>query len=200
MEDKKSMFIIVEGIDRCGKNTQQDLIIEKLKDRVFHKVHYSALPFKEKDKLVLHSSKMYTQMFEMMYALKDRSINVIFNRSHLGETVYSPLYRGYSGDFVFDIEKKHLPAVKDQVYLITLINDPVILLGRDDGKSLSTTEDDIRAECEGFMLAHRTSKIKNKLLINVGTMGPEEVSNIIVDFLLEEPLAYNNQQKTLDLV
>ena len=36
----------------------------------------------------------------------DTDINLIFNRSHLGETVYSPLYRGYSGDYVFDIEKK----------------------------------------------------------------------------------------------
>ena len=33
----------------------------------------------------------------------DLDINLIFNRSHLGESVYSPLYRGYSGDFVFDI-------------------------------------------------------------------------------------------------
>lgn len=124
MEDKKSIFLIIEGPDNCGKDTQQNLIIERLSSRVFHKVHYSALPFKENDKLIIHSAKMYTQMFGMMKTLKDSSTNIIFNRSHLGESVYSPLYRGYSGDFVFDIEAKHLPEVKDQVYLITLINDP----------------------------------------------------------------------------
>ena len=50
---------------------------------------------------------MYDDMFKLMINSKDKDINLIFNRSHLGETVYSPLYRGYSGDYIFDIEKKY---------------------------------------------------------------------------------------------
>jgi len=143
---------------------------------------------------------MYSQMFGMMASLKDTSTNIIFNRSHLGESVYAPLYRGYNGDYVFDIEKKFLHEVKDQVYLITLVNDPETILSRDDGKSFYVDAEGVKAECDGFIRAHRTSKIKNKLLLSVGTMGPEEVSNIIVDFLNDAQIVYNDQQQTLDLV
>jgi len=38
--------------------------------------------------------------------IKNKDDRVLFfNRAHLGEVVYGPLYRGYSGDFVFDLEE-----------------------------------------------------------------------------------------------
>ena len=94
----------------------------------------------------------------------DTDINIIFNRSHLGETIYSPLYRGYSGDYVFNIEKKYANSIKRRIlYLITLVNDPHTILKRDDGKSFYGNEEEIKAEVDGFKRAHRLSKIKNKL-------------------------------------
>ena len=113
----------------------------------------------------------------------DTDINLIFNRSHLGETVYSPLYRGYSGDYVFDIEKKFTKALREDLYLITLTNDPHTILKRDDGKSFYGNEEEVKAELDGFKRAHRLSTIKNKLHINVGTMSAIEVSHIIAEFL-----------------
>ena len=179
-----SKFIIIEGTDNVGKDTQQDLIIEKLNNLVFHKVHYSSLPFKEdKDKYATYSKKMYNDMFKMMVNCKDEDINIIFNRSHLGETIYSPLYRGYSGDYVFNIEKKYANILRKNLYLITLVNDPHTILKRDDGKSFYGNEEEVKAEVDGFKRAHRLSKIKNKQLINVGTMSAIEVSNLIYDFL-----------------
>jgi thymidylate kinase len=179
-----SKFIIIEGTDRVGKDTQQNLIIEKLHNLVFHKVHYSSLPFKnDLEKHTSYSKKMYDDMFKLMMLSKDSDINIIFNRSHLGETVYSPLYRGYSGDYVFDIEKQYANALRENLYLITLTNDPHIIWGRDDGKSFYKNEEGIKAEVDGFQRAHRLSKIKNKLMINIGTMSAEDVSKIIVDFL-----------------
>lgn len=198
MEKKKSMFIVIEGTDNTGKDTQQNLIIEKLQDRVFHKLHYSALPFKDKDKHLTHSAEMYDQMFRTMIALKDAGISMIFNRSHLGETIYAPLYRGYSGDFVFDIEKRHIKQLRDQVYLITLVNDPELILSRDDGKSFYKDREGVQAEVDGFVRAHRMSGIKNKLLLDVKTMGPEEVSNIIVQFLEESQPNYNKNQTEIE--
>ena len=44
-------------------------------------------------------------------------------------------------------------------------------------------EEEVKAEVDGFRRAHRLSTIKNKLLVNVGTMNADEVSNIIIDFL-----------------
>ncbi len=182
-----SKFIIIEGTDNTGKDTQQNLIIEKVKNLVFHKIHYSSLPFKDdKEKHISYSTKMYDDMFKLMMVSKDKDINLIFNRSHLGETVYSLLYREYSGDYVFDIEKKYVNQLRKELYLITLTNDPHTILKRDDGKSFYANEEDVKAEIDGFNRAHRLSKIKNKLLLNIGTMSAEEVSNIIVDFLSHE--------------
>ena len=125
-------------------------------------------------------------MFKLMMVSKDQDINIIFNRSHLGETVYSPLYREYSGDYVFDIEKRYVNKLRQELYLITLTNDPHTILKRDDGKSFYGNEEEVKAEVDGFNRAHRLSKIKNKLLLNIGTMSANEVSNIIIDFLMHE--------------
>ena len=182
-----SKFIIIEGTDNVGKDTQQNLIIEKMNDYVFHKFHYSSLPFKDdKEMHATYSKKMYDDMFKVMMNCKDKDINFIFNRSHLGETVYSPLYRGYSGDYVLDIEKKYTKVLREDLYLITLTNDPHTILKRDDGKSFYGNEEEVKAEVDGFRRAHKLSTIKNKLHVNVGTMSAIEVSNIIVDFLKTE--------------
>tara|TARA_R100001443_G_scaffold82353_1_gene89311 strand:- start:581 stop:1174 length:594 start_codon:yes stop_codon:yes gene_type:complete len=182
-----SKFIIIEGTDNVGKDTQQNLIIERISNLVFHKLHYSSLPFrKDKDLHANYSKKMYRDMFEMMVACKDKNINLIFNRSHLGETVYAPLYRGYSGDYVLDIEKDYVKTLRENLYLITLVNDPHTILKRDDGKSFYGNEEEVKAEVDGFTRAHRLSKIKNKQLINIGTMSAIEVSHLIVNFLKNE--------------
>ena len=187
-----SKFIIIEGTDNVGKDTQQDLIIKNMSDYVFHKLHYSSLPFKDnegyddKEMHATYSKKMYDDMFKVMMNCKDKDINFIFNRSHLGETIYSPLYRGYSGDYVLDIEKKYTKALREDLYLITLTNDPHTILKRDDGKSFYGNEEEVKAEVDGFRRAHKLSSIKNKLHVNVGTMSAIEVSNIIVDFLKQE--------------
>ena len=182
-----SKFIIIEGTDNTGKDTQQNLIIEKINNLVFQKLHYSSLPFKrDKEKHISYSQKMYDDMFKLMMVSKDQDINIIFNRSHLGETVYSPLYREYSGDYVFDIEKRYVNKLRQELYLITLTNDPHTILKTDDGKSFYGNEEEVKAEVDGFNRAHRLSKIKNKLLLNIGTMSANEVSNIIIDFLMHE--------------
>jgi len=202
-----SKFIIIEGTDNVGKDTQQDLIIKNMSDHVFHKLHYSSLPFKDdKDKHAKYSKELYETMFQLMMKSKignkkdDLNINLIFNRSHLGETVYSPLYRGYSGDYVFDIEKKYTKALREDLYLITLVNDPHTILKRDDGKSFYGNEEEVKAEVDGFSRAHRKSTIKNKLLVNVGTMSAIEVSNILIEFLHNEnTITGDNKQLKMEL-
>ena len=154
-----SKFIIIEGTDNTGKDTQQNLIIEKINNLIFHKLHYSSLPFKDnKEKHISYSQKMYDDMFKLMVLSKDKDINFIFNRSHLGESVYSPLYREYSGDYVFDIEKKYTNQLRKELYLITLSNDPHTILKRDDGLSFYGNEEEIKAEIDGFNRAHRDRK------------------------------------------
>jgi thymidylate kinase len=179
-----SKFIIIEGTDNCGKSTQAEYLIKNLSHMIFHKIHYSSLPFKDdKKKNQDYSLRMYNDMFRMMKGFKDNNINIIFDRSHLGESVYAPLYRGYSGDYVFNLEKEYVNDLKNNLYLITLTNDPNIIMSRDDGKSFYENEEGVKAEVDGFQRAHRMSHIKNKLLINVGTMNAEDVSNLIFNFI-----------------
>ena len=171
----------------------------------FISLHYSSLPFKDDiEKHTTYSKELYESMFLLMMKSKvghkkgDTDINLIFNRSHLGETVYSPLYRGYSGDYVFDIEKKFTKALREDLYLITLTNDPHTILKRDDGKSFYGNEEEVKAELDGFKRAHRLSTIKNKLHVNVGTMSAIEVSNIIIEFLKHEnTITGDNKQLNL---
>jgi len=179
-----SKFIIIEGTDNSGKSTQAELLIKNLNNLIFHKVHYSSLPFKEdKRKNQEYSLRMYNDMFRIMKDLQGSNVNIIFDRSHLGESVYAPLYRGYSGDYVFNIEQGYIKDLKHDLYLITLVNDPTTIYNRDDGKSFYKNEEGVRAEVEGFQVAHRKSNIKNKLLINVGSMGADEVNQVILNFI-----------------
>ena len=39
--------------------------------------------------------------------MSDKNSNFIFDRSHIGEYVYAPIYRNYDGSYVFDLEKKY---------------------------------------------------------------------------------------------
>ena len=180
-----SKFIIIEGPDNTGKDTQVKQIIKNFPNEVFHMFHYFNLPFKDDlEKHKKYSAKMYDQMFKIMKEVP-KDVNYIFNRAHLGETVYSPLYRGYLGDYVFDIEKKYTEYLRQELYLITLVNDPHLIMKRDDGKSFYKSEEGIKGEIDGFARAHRKSSIKNKLLIDIGKMGIEEVGNVIKDFIGE---------------
>lgn len=177
-------FILIEGLDRVGKDTQIELIMKKLNNIVFHKIHYSSLPFKDNiEKHIAYSNQMYDEMFKLMKSAKQNNINLIFNRSHLGESVYSSLYRNYSGDYVFDIENHYVNELRENLYLITMVNDPHIIWDRNDGLSPHRSESDIKTEVDLFKRAHRLSKIKNKLYLNVGTSTADEISNIIIDFL-----------------
>lgn len=182
---KLPMYIILEGSDNTGKDTQQKLLIKAFDDKIFHGFHYSSLPFG--DDVVKHhkySAEMYEDMFQLMYEnLSNEHRNLIFNRSHLGESVYSPLYRNYSGDFVFDIENKWIDKLKDHLYLVVLTNDPETVFKRDDGLSFYKDVEGVKKEVEQFERAYEMSNIQNKILINVGDKNKEEVNGTIVNFI-----------------
>ena len=179
------IYIILEG--PCDIDTQQNLIVKNIPHRVFHKLHYSSLPFEDKEKHIMYSTKLYDDMFKGISALFTYNINAIFNRSHLSESVYAPLHRSYNGDYVFDIEKKYRNLL-DKVYLITMINKP---------EALSNNIEDITAEIDGFVRAHHKSLIKNKLLLDTRNMKSDEISNVITQFLSEQRPDYIDQQLSL---
>jgi hypothetical protein len=66
-----------------------------------------------------------------------------------------------------------------------LVNEPSILISREDGDSLSKSEEDIAKEKQMFERAYFESKIQNKILIDCGVDSPTEIAQIIKDFILD---------------
>jgi thymidylate kinase len=179
-------FIIFEGLDRCGKDTQIGLVQKHFKEETFQVFHYSKVPFDTIEDSIEFSKRGYRDMFKIMTENLGSERNLVFNRSHLGEAVYAPLYRKYDGDYIFDIEKDFTEELARNLIMIVLINDAEILMSRDDGNSQSKGIEDINEEKRLFTRAFDKSKIHNKLLISVGNRTPEEVLQIILEFIAKQ--------------
>ena len=178
------MIVIIEGQDRTGKDTQTELLRQKYKHLSFHKLHYSTPPTKTIDTSIDYSSKLYDGMFKMIHSASETDQSLLINRAHLGESVYSPLYRGYSGDYIFDIEKKYLETLTDDLFLIVLVNDPHFVMSRDDGDSHhKNSEERIAKERDMFTRACMKSGITNKLLINCKDSTPDMIHHEITKFI-----------------
>lgn len=197
-------IIILEGPDNTGKDTQQKLIIKNLYKQeglVFQTHHFSNCPFTTKKDHIAYSKQMYTDMFRTIKEYCSMGISAIFNRSHLGEAVYSPLYRKYDGDYVFRIEKafkdsyykcwNNLEApskfyeekIFDQIYLIVFVGDKNVIFSRDDKLSFYKDAEGVQKERELFERAFEKSIIPHKYIIDVTGKDIDEVNRIVMKFL-----------------
>lgn len=186
----RNMFIICEGPDCVGKSTLIQNLKNYYNNYTFHMLHYSGVKQDSADKVINYSEKMYTEMFDMMVNnLKYDKSGIICDRSHLGELVYSPLYRGYTGEYVLDIERKyhHIKDVWNNLILFTITDDAERIIKRDkergDGLSFSLDLETKQKEIDAFLNAHEKSTIKHKCLINIETLNVEEVTQIAKDFI-----------------
>lgn len=113
----------IEGLDRLGKSTLIEGILNR---KGFHQV----IPFGKPRLLEAYvnikrsvdappevlemSDRSFALYMYQRHAFIESMImtqskpRIIFDRWHLGEAVYAPLYRDYSGDYVFELEKKFL--------------------------------------------------------------------------------------------
>jgi thymidylate kinase len=182
----RNLFIIVEGPDNVGKSTLIQNIKNQFEDITFHALHYSNVKQSSADAVVEYSTKMYNEMFKLMvHTVAFDKSGIICDRSHLGEMVYGPIYRGYTGEYVLDIEKQYtnMLSVWDNLILITCYDEPENLIIRDDGLSFSTDFQKKCNEIAGFLNAHEKSNIKNKLLINIKEHDEEEAITAVVKYI-----------------
>jgi thymidylate kinase len=171
-------LIILEGGDRLGKSTLIKGLCEHFKyDNVtirhFGKPPEGMLP---EDVLDFQFSAFHHELEIYLYMdLQGRSRykyypeKMIWNRSHLGEYVYSQMFRKGNPKVLkgklLDYERHF---VNDNVYLITLTADPDFFNERKcDGHELSKTIEQKTKELELFKEAHEFSVIPNKLLLKV---------------------------------
>jgi thymidylate kinase len=173
------MNVIIEGCDAMGKGTQIALIekeFEKLAKAV-HIVHYSNIKLETNDAIKVASQIRYREMFRLMSVVPNENV-LIFDRAHLGETVYSPIYRNYSGDFVFDYERDYVNHNNPVTKLIVFTDTPEAVIERDkkrgDGLSFSLDIDKKKQELAAFERAYEMSSLDKKL-IHLNGRTPEEI-------------------------
>jgi hypothetical protein len=189
--------IIIEGIDRLGKNT----LISGIKNRLgfFQEIHYQKpeildhyvkkarrvldLPDDfDSEKVKYLTQKLYQQeSFIDMMKLLSTDVPFIMNRAHLGESVYSHRYRGYSGDYVFNLEQNY-PAFLDNTLLVLLHTSSFDFI-KDDGLSFNFDKKD--EEQMDFIRAFEKSQVKHKLLLDVNDgsgnfVAPEKLLEVVI--------------------
>lgn len=111
------------------------------------------------------------------YAASEDSMALILDRSHVGEAVYSPLYRNYNGDFVFEEERTFLWQDNlKRIKLILFTDDAENVIKRDDGLSFSIDLNTKKKEIELFDKAFEKS-ILNKKRIELKGRNAEQIWN-----------------------
>ena len=166
---------VIDGLDRLGKSS----LIQNIRNELgyFEVVHYlkpERLSFYdghstvegEFNKLQSFYRYQYDSFTNLMKMLCSEA-KFIFDRSHLGEDVYAPLYRNYSGDYVFELEKQFAVSHLNDVRLILLVEDfEKSSHFVDDGFSLGSIEKRQEEQIR-FVSAFGRSIIKDKRIICV---------------------------------
>jgi len=84
------MLILVEGVDKSGKST----FIEGLQKATGYAVFKNPFKPRDADRLTIgRVAGVYEGAYNMALSLD--AFNVIFDRSHISETVYAPIKRDY---------------------------------------------------------------------------------------------------------
>ncbi len=172
MDNAPNIFLI-EGLDRLGKST----LVQGIKNKLgyFQDIHFSKPvlldcyesenPNRSKE---LYQRDCFENFFMILQAYGSR---IICDRAHLGEYVYSPMYRNYSGEYVFDLEAQYDMDDRDDIRLILLTEDfSVSKHFVDDGQSLGTPDKRIEEQAR-FIEAFHKSNILDKRIINVTMPG-----------------------------
>ena len=147
------MIIIVDGIDRVGKTTLCNIL-----KNTFN------LPICKDDTRYLGSHEnviVNTEKNNTFVNLIEQGCltNIIFDRFHLTEYVYSAIERNVQNSYMLDIDKR-LANIKTANVILILVN-PV-----DVNKSSVQHGKDLSEHAELFETFYNLSKIKHKYITN----------------------------------
>lgn len=168
-------LLIIEGIDRTGKNTLISNLLQFYSNVVIR--HFSSaygLSNIDKYKFQFEFFQKEFMMFRNNSGLFSNPISSkrnedlwIWNRSHIGEKVYGGLYRKTPTDWIYDMEKQFSFDIDPNIYVVNLYGDPEFLFYNEDGLSIGKTLENKSNEIQAFREAVSLSSIKNKISIRV---------------------------------
>lgn len=181
---------MIDGIDRLGKSSLINSIQE---ENGYHLViHYDkpkSLNFYNVDPdknvaLEIYQYAANASMFDLMKT----DVPIIFDRTHLGELVYAPMYRNYPGDYVLQMERNFIsnnPQGAEEVRLILLTTSNFDML-EDDGLSFDFTKKE--EEQKKFIDAFERSNLPNKVMVDVhnGNGGYKSYTDIFIEAILKK--------------
>jgi thymidylate kinase len=182
------MVVIFDSVDAIGKDTQIEKLVQEAHKRgiITHILHYSNIKgLKDNNAVRDLSVKQYQSIFTFMKDVAIPSKDLfIYNRAHLSEYVYSPMYRNYDGYYVFALEKTILKdSLSKDIYLFSFTDNPEKIIERDkergDGQSFSLDLDKKKQELDMFKEAYNLSSIYRKNLINIENKSIDDVADEI---------------------
>ena len=181
------MVLFIEGCDNVGKSTQIAKIKKYVEEKYripVHLMHYTNFSKEISPNEIRNlSEKLYSQMFDIVNTHENECL-IICDRSHIGEAVYSPIYRKYDGDYVFEIEKKFMKANADfRGGRLLFIDNPKELINRDDGKSFSIDYETKKNEVERFLQAFDKSSLYKKFIDLKGRNAEEIFEQEVLSFV-----------------
>lgn len=181
------MIIIVEGIDRVGKTTLCDKIIDKYKDYNFRR-------FRD-DTRYAHSHNfkdVNTEKINTLQNLIEEGFvdNVILDRYHMTEFVYGGCDRQYKNDDMYDIDRRLAALPKRdrhpiQVVLIYMVPTDIERSSAEHGKNLAR-------HLRWYESFYETTRIKNKVRVDYFTM--DEALAFIDQILWTEDMTSNDEE------
>ena len=154
--------IILEGCDGVGKTTVAQILRNRLNMAIYS-------PNRPQHKMEGRKQALY--LINMMR----HSSGLIFDRSHLSEFVYAPLYRNYDARYILDFE---IPS-NTYAFILTAITDD--LIERFDGEFINTS--DIANISAGYFDIFWLSKNPRVRTVSTSGATPEEVADIIIKSL-----------------
>ena len=182
------MVVIFDSVDAIGKDTQIEKLVQEAHKRgiITHILHYSNIKgLKDNNAVRDLSVKQYQSIFTFMKDVAIPSKDLfIYNRAHLSEYVYSPMYRNYDGYYVFALEKTILKdSLSKDIYLFSFTDNPEKIIERDkergDGQSFSLDLDKKKQELDMFKEAYNLSSIYIKNLISIENKSIDDVADEI---------------------
>lgn len=180
-------LLIIEGPDRCGKNTLIKNLTSQAENYVVR--HFGSAKGKDD----MEKRNFQFQFFKKEFALaairnqfempdKERYPRDIWimNRAHLGEFVYGKMYREtHPEQWVMQMESLFGMDLDPSVHLLLLTAPAEFLCKRDDGLSFSNNVMQKQAEIAAFKNAFDQSKIINKKILDVSN-GDEYLDESII--------------------
>jgi thymidylate kinase len=178
-------LIIFEGVSRTGKDTHIRKLLEYYngKNKEIEIIHFTKPPLNT----IESQFEFFVEQFKHANSeLKKENKILIWNRSHLGEAVYSRLYRKWYYDYIWSLEKVYSNVIKNSILFLFNAN-AIDVINRDDGQSFSTNLTNKKTELKYFKHALYNTKIPEKKIIDISN---RDINNIF------EEIKYELQRET----